>query len=135
MAKITKTDAQWRDQLSEEEYRVLRGKGTEIPFSGEHVLKTKDGMYTCTACGAELFSTDDQHESVTPGLVGWPSFSKAADNKAIELKPDNSGGMVRTEVVCANCGSHLGHLFDDANTPGDQHFCINSVCLKLKPKE
>lgn len=135
MPKVTKTDAQWKDQLSEEEYRILRAKGTETPFSGEFVFKTKDGMYTCAACGAELFSSDDQHESKTPGLVGWPSFSKANDSKAIELKTDTAGGMVRTEVVCANCGSHLGHLFDDENTPGGKHFCINSVCLRLKPKE
>lgn len=135
MTKVHKTDREWREQLSEEQYRVLRSKGTEIPFSGQYVFKTGDGMYSCAACGAQLFSSDDQYESTTPGLIGWPSFSEAADNKAVELHEDNSMGMRRTEVVCATCGSHLGHLFDDASSPNGKHFCINSVSLAFKPKK
>lgn len=133
MAKVQKTDEQWKDQLSPEQFRVLRRKGTETPFSGDYVYKKDDGMYSCAACGTELFKSDDQYESTMPGLIGWPSFSEAADNKAIELKPDDSMGMLRTEVVCANCGSHLGHLFEDSSSPNNKHYCINSVSLDFKP--
>jgi peptide-methionine (R)-S-oxide reductase len=135
MSKVKKTDQEWREQLSEEQYRVLRGRGTEVPFSGQYVLKSEDGMYSCAACGSALFSSDDQYESTTPGLIGWPSFAEAADNSAIELREDNSIGMSRTEVVCATCGSHLGHLFDDESSPNGKHFCINSVSLDFKPKQ
>ena len=130
MAKVQKSDQEWREQLTEEEYRVLRGKGTEIPFSGEYVMPKGSGEYTCKACGAHLFSASKQHESVMPGLVGWPSFEAAASDGAVELKEDTFAGMVRTEVVCAHCGSHLGHLFDDPSTPTGKHYCINSVCLQ-----
>lgn len=132
MTKIHKTDAQWRDELTEEQYRVLRGKATETPFSGQYVNKQADGVYSCAACGSMLFKSDDQYESTTPGLVGWPSFSDAANNDAIELKSDPSMGMQRTEVVCATCGGHLGHLFDDSSSPNNKHYCINSVSLNFK---
>lgn len=134
MPKIQKSDDEWREQLSEEQYRVLRKKGTEVPYSGEFVFSKEKGMYNCAACGAKLFKSDNKHDSVTPGLQGWPSFSSAIDG-AIELKPDNNLGMKRTEVVCSKCGSHLGHLFDDENTPGGKHFCINSVCLGFEPED
>lgn len=135
MSTSKKTDKEWREQLSEEQYRVLRGRGTEVPFSGKYVLKTEDGMYSCAACGNVLFSSDDQYESTTPGLIGWPSFAEAANNKAIELREDNTLGMKRTEVVCAHCGSHLGHLFDDESSPNGKHFCINSVSLDFQPQQ
>ena len=106
-----------------------------MPFSGDFVYKTDDGIYSCVACGAKLFSSDEQYESTTPGLIGWPGFSEAADNKAIELREDTSAGMHRTEVVCANCGSHLGHLFDDESSPNGKHFCINSISLDFKPQK
>ena len=112
---------------------MLRGKGTEIPFSGQFVQKTADGTYACAACGNVVFKSDDQYESTTPGLIGWPSFAEAADNDAVELKQDDSHGMSRVEVVCSNCGSHLGHLFDDPSSPNGKHFCINSVSLDFKP--
>lgn len=135
MAKVQKSDAQWREQLTEEQYRVLRKKGTELPFSGEYVAPRENGEYYCVACGTHLFSAKAQHESTTPGLIGWPSFEAAASNEAVELKQDTSGGMMRTEVVCANCGSHLGHLFDDPSSPSGKHYCINSVCLDFKSKQ
>ncbi len=89
-------------------------------------------MYVCPVCGSELFSSDDKYESTTPGLIGWPSFSEAASNDALKLVPDDSMGMSRTEVLCATCGSHLGHLFDDASSPNGKHFCINSASLEFK---
>ena len=135
MSKIKKTDQQWREQLTEEQYRVLRGKGTEVPFSGRYVFKSEDGMYSCAACGQQLFSSDEQYESTTPGLIGWPSFAEAIDTSAIELREDNSLGMARTEVVCANCGSHLGHLFDDESSPNGKHYCINSISLDFKAQQ
>lgn len=130
---MNKSDKQWREQLTPEQYRVLRQKGTEVPFSGEFAFSKEAGTYKCSACGSDLFKSENKHDSVTPGLQGWPSFSDAIEG-AVELKPDNRYGMIRTEIVCANCGSHLGHLFDDENTPGGKHFCINSVCLGFDPK-
>jgi len=132
---IKKTDDQWRELLSEEQYRVLRQKGTEVPFSGEFVTPRKDGDYYCVACGAHLFSAKDQYESRTPGLIGWPGFEEAVSDDAVVLKPDTTHGMVRTEVTCANCGGHLGHLFDDASSPNGKHYCVNSVCLTMKPEQ
>lgn len=132
MAKLRKSDDEWRDSLTEEQFRVLRRKGTEMPFSGKFVMPRESGEYNCAACGAHLFDASDQHESTMPGLVGWPSFEAAAQDGAVALKEDTSMGMVRTEVVCARCGSHLGHLFDDPTTPTGKHYCINSVCLTHK---
>jgi peptide-methionine (R)-S-oxide reductase len=129
---MKKTDKQWREQLTEEEYRVLRSKGTEVPFSGEFVMPRSDGSYYCKGCGARLFNADTQHESTLPGLRGWPSFDKAVTENVIELREDTSGGMVRTEAICSNCKSHLGHLFDDPTTPTGKHYCINSVCLSYR---
>lgn len=135
MAEVKKSDAQWREQLTEEQYRVLRGKGTEIPFSGKYVTSKDVGKYVCAACGAELFSSNKKYDSTTPGLVGWPSFSEALDKSAIELRPDDSLGMSRTEVICSTCGSHLGHLFEDETSPNGKHYCINSISLDFKPEK
>ena len=132
---MNKTDAEWKKELTPEQYRVLRKKGTEAPFSGEYVMPSKDGVFHCAACGNKLFTSDNQHESISPGLQGCPSFSEVASSEAVELKDDDSLGMHRTEVVCKNCGSHLGHLFADENTPGGMHYCINSVCLKREDKK
>ena len=113
MEKIEKSEAEWREQLTPEQYEITREHGTEPPFTGRYVDTKDDGTYCCVACGNELFSSDTKFESGT----GWPSFFEPADNDAIELKPDNSLFMRRTEVVCARCGSHLGHLFDDGPDP------------------
>ena len=122
-------DDDWKNKLTAEQYKVLREKGTEAPFSGEFLGNYQDGTYTCVACGNKLFSSSTKYESKTPGLIGWPSFQDVIDEGAVELRPDNSLGMERTEVACAKCGGHLGHLFDDELSPNGKHYCINSVCL------
>lgn len=124
----------WKGKLTPEQYRVLREKGTEPPFSGKYLDHDENGLYTCAACGSELFSSETKYESTMPGLVGWPSFSDAVDDAKIVLSDDTSLGMQRVEVTCANCGSHLGHLFDDATSPNGKHYCINSVALDFKQK-
>lgn len=129
------TDEEWRQRLTPEQYRVLRGKGTELPGSGALLHNDRTGAYMCAACGATLFSSDAKYESAVPGLMGWPSFADPAGNDAVELRPDNSYGMHRTEVVCRNCGGHLGHLFDDATSPTNKHYCINSCALDFRPKQ
>ncbi len=113
---------------------MLREKGTEYPGTGEYTELFDDGMYHCAACGQALFSSDTKYESTIPGLIGWPSFSEALDSSAVELRNDTSYGMVRQEVVCTSCGSHLGHLFDDASSPNGKHYCINSTSLNFDPK-
>ncbi|HEX6457503.1 MAG TPA: peptide-methionine (R)-S-oxide reductase MsrB [Thermoleophilaceae bacterium] len=125
--KIEKSDAQWRDELTPEQYEVLRRKGTEPPFTGRDVHSKEDGMYRCAGCGAELFSSDTKFESGT----GWPSFYEPAASANIELVEDRSHGMVRTEVVCGTCGGHLGHLFPDGPAPTGQRYCMNSCALEL----
>lgn len=125
-------DDEWKDKLTPEQYHVLREKGTEAPFSGKFVEHNAQGDYTCAACGNVLFKSDTKFESTTPGLVGWPAFCEVANNKAIELKDDNSLGMHRTEVICKNCGSHLGHYFDDPAAPNGKHYCVNSLALDFK---
>lgn len=128
-------DDAWKDKLTPEQYEVLRQKGTEAPGSGQYVDFYKDGMYTCAACGQELFTSDTKYESTTPGLIGWPAFSAAATSGSVVLKEDTSHGMERTEVVCGHCGSHLGHLFADDSSPNGQHYCINSVCLNFSEQK
>ncbi|MBI2013287.1 MAG: peptide-methionine (R)-S-oxide reductase MsrB [Candidatus Colwellbacteria bacterium] len=119
----------WKKVLTPEQYSIMREKGTEPPFSGKYVHEKNRGMYKCAACGAELFSSDTKFDSGT----GWPSFSEPANLKNIELKSDKSHGMNRTEVLCKNCGSHLGHVFDDGPKElGGKRYCINSVCLLLE---
>jgi len=133
MAKITKSEDEWKQQLTPEQYHILREGGTEAPFSGKLLRNNDNGMYTCAACGAQLFASDTKYESDAPGLAGWPSFYDAIPS-SVEFKDDNSLGMKRIEVTCANCGSHLGHIFPD-DTPTGKHYCINSTCLVFKPKQ
>lgn len=126
------TEEEWRQKLTPEQYHVLREKGTEVPGTGKYVDMYDDGTYHCAACGQVLFNSDTKYESTTPGLIGWPAFSDAADKGAVKLQDDNSMFMHRTEVVCSNCGSHLGHLFPDDSSPNGQHYCINSAALEFE---
>lgn len=136
MPNSNRTEEEWKALLTPEQYKALRQKGTEPPFTGEYVDTTDQGMYHCAACGAELFRSDHKFSSKEPGLAGWPSFYDVAKSGAVELEDDSSFGMQRIEVKCANCGSHLGHVFPDANDqPEGQHYCINSVCLDFKPNQ
>lgn len=128
-------EKRWKDTLTPEQYRVLRQKGTEAPGSGKYVDFYEDGEYHCAACGQALFLSGTKYESTMPGLIGWPAFSEAAGKGAVKLDDDDSLGMRRTEVLCSNCGSHLGHLFPDDSSPNGQHYCINSVCLDFSPKK
>lgn len=135
MVNIGKTEEQWRQELGDERYHILRQKGTEAPHSGALVQENRTGDYNCGACGYVIFKSDTKFESTMPGLVGWPAFSEVAANDAVELVEDNSLGMRRTEIMCANCGSHLGHLFqDDPSSPSGMHYCVNSLSLQFKPK-
>ena len=118
-----------KKRLTPEEYHVLREKGTEAPFSGELLHADADGTFTCKVCGNKIFTSDSKFDSGT----GWPSFDKAIPG-SVKLVPDNEMGMHRTEVECANCGSHLGHVFDDGPTETGKRYCINSVCLDLQEK-
>jgi len=126
------TEDEWKKKLTPEQYHILREKGTEVPGTGKLLYNDESGKYVCAACGKELFGSEAKYESTMPGLIGWPSFSAAAGNDAIELRDDDSMGMHRTEVICKNCGSHLGHLFEDPSSPNGQHFCINSAALDFK---
>jgi peptide-methionine (R)-S-oxide reductase len=125
MAKIEKTDAEWRAELSPDEYRILRQKGTEAPFSGEYDHTFEPGSYRCAGCGAELFDSDDKYDSG----CGWPAFSAPAGE--LDEEVDTTHGMIRTEVMCASCGGHLGHVFPDGPQPTGLRYCINSAALKL----
>jgi peptide-methionine (R)-S-oxide reductase len=126
--KVAKTDTEWRDELSPEQYEVLRRQGTERPFTGKYWDVKDDGMYHCAGCGAALFSSDTKFESGS----GWPSFYEPAFAENVEVHRDTSHGMIRTEVRCANCGGHLGHVFDDGPNPTGLRFCINSCALDLQ---
>ncbi len=124
-------DDELKKKLTPEQYHVAREKGTEAPFSGKYVHENAKGMYTCSVCGNPLFASDAKFDSSLPGLAGWPSFDQAIPG-AIEFKDDDSFGMHRTEVVCTNCGSHLGHIFEDPEAKTGKHYCINSICLNLE---
>ena len=130
--KVVRSEAEWKQLLTPEQYRVLREKGTERPFVNEFDEHFEAGVYACAACGQELFSSETKFNSG----CGWPAFYAAKAGDRVKLDPDLSHGMVRTEVTCARCGSHLGHIFDDApQTPTGQRYCINSVSLKFIPAD
>ena len=129
--KIKKTDEEWQAQLSEEQFYVARQHGTERPFTGEYSDCKDDGVYNCICCGHPLFNSDHKFDSGT----GWPSFFQPLDNDAVETKSDWAMLMKRTEVHCARCDAHLGHVFPDGPRPTGQRYCMNSASLKLEPKE
>jgi peptide-methionine (R)-S-oxide reductase len=131
--EVDKSEREWRAELTPQEYAVLREAGTERAFAGEYTDTKTTGVYSCRACGAELFRSDTKFES----HCGWPSFYDPADTDAVELIEDRAMGMLRTEVRCARCGSHLGHVFEGEGyaTPTDQRYCINSISLRLSPDE
>ena len=129
---VNKTEEGWKKELSPEQYRILREKGTESPHSGEYNEHFEKGFYTCGGCGEELFSSDQKFD----GHCGWPSFDgEIGGGEKVKKVKDFSFGMIRTEIICARCGGHLGHLFDDGPTASGQRYCVNSLSLKFKPAE
>jgi peptide-methionine (R)-S-oxide reductase len=129
--RVAKSDQEWREQLTPAQYDVLRKAGTEPPFTGEYVYNKASGEYRCAACSSVLFNADTKFESGT----GWPSFTEPAVAAAVELRPDNSLFMRRTEVICRTCGGHLGHVFDDGPGPSGERYCINSLALDFVPAD
>lgn len=128
--KVSKTEDEWRRELTPEQYHILREKGTESAFSGEYAHTKAEGVYRCAACGQELFTSATKYDSGS----GWPSFFEPLAAERVETCEDNSHGMKRVEVTCSGCGSHLGHVFPDGPRPSGLRYCMNSASLKLKPK-
>jgi peptide-methionine (R)-S-oxide reductase len=129
--KMNKTPEEWKKQLSQEQFQVCRMKGTERPFTGKYNQAKDDGSYMCVCCGQELFSSKSKFDSGT----GWPSFYEAANTENVVVEVDSSLGMVRKEILCSRCDSHLGHVFDDGPQPTGLRYCVNSVSLVLKPTD
>ncbi len=128
MEKITKTEADWKKELRPEQYHILREKGTERPFTGKYYMHKEKGVYVCAACGNELFKSDTKFDAG----CGWPSFSDVIDPKKVVFTRDTTHGMIRTEITCAKCGGHLGHVFDDGPQPTGQRYCINSASIEFE---
>src|SRR5262245_13485227 len=129
--KVNKSDEEWRQELTPEQFHICREKGTERPFTGQYAASKEKGIYKCVACGNELFDSGTKFESGT----GWPSFYQPVQSENVDTEEDRSYGMRRTEVKCSACGAHLGHVFNDGPRPTGLRYCINSAALKMEPKE